>query len=142
MKIIQIMTPDPACCHPETSLQQVAQMMVDYDCGEIPVVERGAKVPVGVVTDRDIVCRALAQGLNPLEMSAADCMSSPCITVTQEMTVDRCCTLMEEHQLRRIVVVDDKGEICGIVAQADLAQVHSPKQVGEVVREVSQPRAA
>src|SRR6266568_4202653 len=76
MKVRDMMTGDPACCTAETSLPEVARMMVDRDCGEIPVVDNtSSKVPIGVVTDRDIVCRTVANGLNPLDLTAADCMS-------------------------------------------------------------------
>ena len=75
MHVKDIMTPDPAVCTPDTGLPAVAQMMVDNDCGEIPVVENMRnRLPVGVITDRDITCRTVARGLNPLEMIASDCM--------------------------------------------------------------------
>ncbi len=107
MKIQEIMTPNPACCGPETNLGEVARLMVDHDCGEIPVVRNGK--PVGVITDRDIAARAVAAGRNPLEMKASDLMSSPVITVTPSTDVDDCCDTMEEHQIRRVPVVDDAG---------------------------------
>ena len=59
-----VMTPDPACCTPETPLEQIAKMMAQSDCGEIPVIDP-AEHPIGVVTDRDIVCRVVAEGKNP-----------------------------------------------------------------------------
>jgi CBS domain-containing protein len=138
MQVKDIMTRDPACCTPDTNLQEVARLMVEHDCGEIPVIEnRQSMKPVGVVTDRDICCRTVAEGKNPLEMTAGDCMSSPCVTVAPEMSVEDCCQAMEENQIRRVLVVDEKGACCGIVAQADIAQ-HAPKQeTAEVVKEVS-----
>jgi CBS domain-containing protein len=66
MNVGEIMTKDPACCTPDTGLQEVAQMMVDCDCGCIPVVDsEGSKMPVGMITDRDITCRVVAKGQNP-----------------------------------------------------------------------------
>ena len=66
MQVKEVMTADPACCISETTLTEVAKMMVDNDCGEIPVVESNeSKLPIGVITDRDIVCRTVALGLNP-----------------------------------------------------------------------------
>ena len=92
--------------------------------------------PVGIVTDRDICCRTVAEGKNPLEMRAGDCMSSPCVTVTPEMSVEDCCRMMEE-KIRRVPVVDERDACCGIVAQADIAR-HAPEQeTAEVVKEVS-----
>jgi CBS domain-containing protein len=138
MNVKEIMSFDPACCTRETALQDVAVLMVENDCGEIPVVDNAqSKRPVGVVTDRDIVCRTVALGKNPLELKARDCMSSPPVTVTPETAVDDCCQLMEENQLRRIVVVDASGTCCGIVSQADIARNASKSDAGEVVKEVS-----
>jgi CBS domain-containing protein len=96
--------------------------------------------PVGVITDRDITCRSVAMGNNPLEMTAGDCMSSPCITVTPEMSVEDCCQVMEENQVRRVPVVDESGACCGIVAQADIAQHASKRETARVVKEISAPR--
>jgi CBS domain-containing protein len=114
--------------------------MVEHDCGESPVVQSKQNMKlVGVITDRDITCRTVAVGKNPLEMTAGDCMSSPCITVTPEMSVEDCCQVMEANQVRRVPVVDESGACCGIVAQADIAQHASKRETGRVVREVSQP---
>jgi CBS domain-containing protein len=138
MKVKEIMSKDPACCTRETSLQDVAILMVEHDCGEIPVVDNmQSKRPVGVVTDRDITCRTVALGKNPLELRARDCMSSPAVTVTPETAVDDCCKLMEENQLRRVPVVDESGCCCGIVSQADIASNASKGDAGEMVKEVS-----
>ena len=138
MKVSEIMTKDPACCTPETGLRDVARLMVEHDCGEIPVVDSKRTMrPVGVVTDRDIVVRCVAEGRNPVESEAGDVMSSPVVTVTPEAAVDEVADTMEEHQLRRVPVVDEAGTICGIVAQADIARHAHPREVAEVVREVS-----
>ena len=138
MKVKEIMSKDPACCTRESSLQDVAILMLEHDCGEIPVVDNmQSKRPVGVVTDRDITIRTVALGKNPLELRARDCMSSPAVTVTPETTVDDCCTLMEENQLRRVPVVDESGCCCGIVSQADIARNASNKDAGELVKDVS-----
>mgnify|MGYP003297538251 CR=1 FL=1 len=89
MIVKEVMTPDPACCTAETNLQEVAKLMVDHDCGEIPVVDnQSTKKPIGVITDRDIVIRAVAKGNNPLDLTAADCMTEPCVTVTPEMLIE------------------------------------------------------
>jgi CBS domain-containing protein len=138
MKVKEIMSKDPACCTRESSLQDVAILMSEHDCGEIPVVDNmQSKRPVGVVTDRDITIRTVALGKNPLELRARDCMSSPAVTVTPETTVDDCCALMEDNQLRRVPVVDESGCCCGIVSQADIARNASKKDAGELVKDVS-----
>ena len=118
-------------------------MMVDCDCGEIPVVESNlSKLAIGVVTDRDIVCRAVANGLNPLDLTAGDCMTKPIVTATPEMSLEECCLLMEGNLVRRLPVVDDRGACVGMIAVADVA-LHTGKNVaGHIVREVSTPTPA
>lgn len=143
MNVKDVMTTDPACCIPEAGLQEVAQLMIDHDCGEIPVVEnKETKRPIGVITDRDIVCRAVAKGLSPLDLTAADCMTRPCVTVTPEMSVGACAWLMEDKKIRRVPVVDADGCCCGIVALADIALRGKTGVTAEVVKEVSEPTSA
>jgi CBS domain-containing protein len=143
MQVKDVMTPDPACCDRDTNLQEVAQMMVDNDCGEIPVVEsKDTKQPVGVITDRDIVCRSVAKGKNPLDLTAGDCMTTPCVTVTPETSIEDCSKVLEDNKIRRVPVVDASGGCCGIVALADIALQARENVVNEVVKEVSSPGAA
>ena len=140
MTVRDVMTANPSCCTMETSLEEVGRMMVECDCGEIPVVERrDLRKIVGVVTDRDIVTRAVAKGLNPLMQSAASVMSSPAVTIREHDELDEVIRMMETHQIRRVPVVDQNGEVCGIVSLADIARRDSRKQTGELVREVSTP---
>ena len=134
-----VMSPDLACCFPDASLIDVARLMVAHDCGEIPVLDPKTKAPIGVVTDRDIVCRTIAERKNPLDLHASDCMSAPVITVTPDMPLDRCCALFEEHMIRRAPVVDDRGRCCGVVSQADVATKASPELSAEMLHQVSQP---
>ena len=138
MQVKEIMTADPACCTSENGLQEVAQMMVDNDCGEIPVVEnRKNNLPIGVITDRDIVCRTVARGLNPLDLTVADCMSKPCVTVTPDMSVEECSRILEGNKIRRVPVVDADGSCCGIVALADIVLHARSSVAADVVKEVS-----
>jgi CBS domain-containing protein len=141
MKVKDIMSRDPVCCTAEATLQEVARAMVDRDCGEIPVVDSDASLrPVGVITDRDITCRAVAAGRDTLQMTAAECMTTPCVTVTPETELAECCRIMEEKQIRRVLVVDAGGRVCGVLAQADIARHAPERETGRVVHEVSQPR--
>ena len=143
MLIKEVMTPEPACCGPDASLREVASLMVQHDCGEIPVIENAqSRRPIGVITDRDIVCRTVAEGRNPLEMTAGECMTSAVVTVTSDQSIEDCCDIMERHQIRRVPVVDAQGGCCGIVSQADIARRVSQRQAGEVVHDVSKPSAA
>ncbi|MGH9197162.1 MAG: CBS domain-containing protein [Acidimicrobiia bacterium] len=122
-----IMTLNPACCTPNTGLRDAAKLMVEHDCGEIPVVESmelesvGTLRPVGMITDRDISCRAVAQGKNALEMTVAECMTTPCVTLPEKADLEHCCAVLEQYQIRRAPVVDRDGRLCGIVSQADIA---------------------
>ena len=138
MRIEEVMTREPACCTPETGLREIAQMMVEYDCGQIPLVTSTSDPKVlGVVTDRDIVSRIVALGRNPIDLQASACMSQPAVTVRADQSVDECIRVMEVHRIRRVPVVDGDGLMCGIVSQADIAQYASPASTGELVKEVS-----
>jgi CBS domain-containing protein len=131
-----VMTTDPACCTPQTTLDQVARMMVQNNCGEIPIVDVNDQ-PVGVVTDRDIVCRVVADGKNPMAHTAESCMSQPVVTVRADDTLAEVVATMEKHQIRRVPVVDERGCCAGIISQADVAWAEPLPEVGELVREVS-----
>jgi len=114
-------------------------MMMQCDCGEIPVVDsRESMRPIGVITDRDITIRVVAEGRNPLEMKTSDCMTQPCITVSADGSIMDCIQLLEKHQIRRIPVVDARGRCCGIVSQADVAR-RIDHHAAEVLKQVSQP---
>ena len=139
MKVREVMTKDPTCCTPDTSLVEVAQMMVRCDCGAIPVCDPATKQPVGMVTDRDIVVRAVAGGLAPADLRASDCMTSPVVTITDDTELEDCLERMQAAKVRRMIVVDRNGNLCGIVAQADISQRASRKDAGELVRKVSEP---
>ena len=139
MQVREVMTKGPVCCLPDTSLKDVARLMLEFDCGQIPVVDSDARRPIGVITDRDITCRAVARGRSPLTLSAKDCMTSPAVTVTPDTSVEECCRLMEERQVRRLPVVDEGGACCGIVSQADLALRMANGVCAYVVREISRP---
>ena len=131
-----VMTSNPACCTPETPLEQVAKLMIQHDCGEIPVIDSAEQV-VGVVTDRDIVCRTVAQGKNPLAYTAEICMSDPVITVFEDTALAEVLATMEKHQIRRLPVVDHEGRCAGMISQSDVAWVGGEHQVAELVREIS-----
>lgn len=138
----RVMTANPACCTGDTPLRDVARMMVENDCGEIPVVDsRDSGRPVGVVTDRDIAVRMVAEGRDTGSACASDCMSSPVTTVQSTATLADCAQAMEQNQIRRVVVVDNGGAVCGIVSQADIALAGHDRTTGEMVQQVSRPTA-
>jgi CBS domain-containing protein len=110
--------------------------MVEADCGEIPITD-GSNRLVGVVTDRDIVCRVVAKGKNPAAVTAGEIMSEPVVVVRENTPLDQVLSVMEENQIRRVPVVDGSGCCCGIISQADIAMVAKENETGELVREVS-----
>ena len=140
MNVGEIMTKDPSCCAPEASLQEVAKLMVDNDCGCIPVVDKSNK-PLGMITDRDITVRVIAKGLDPLGLTARDAMTPSVVSVTPDTSIEECCNKMEESQIRRIAVVDKDGACCGMIAQADIANNAGDRTTAEVVQEVSKTAA-
>jgi len=138
MLVSEIMTKNPACCTSETSLQEVAKMMVDNDCGCIPVVDsESGKKPIGMITDRDITIRTVAEGKNPLDLTAADAMSNDAVTVTPDTSIEDCSNLMEDKQIRRVAVVDENGGCCGMVALADVVNSVGQQDTSDLIKEVS-----
>lgn len=138
MSVSSVMTDNPACCTPSTLVSDVARMMVDNDCGEIPVVEdlAGRRL-AGVITDRDIATRVVATGKNSAEARACDCMTTSCVTVSPDTTLEACCELMESNKIRRVPVVDAEGGVVGIVSLADIVRTAATSTTAAVVKEVS-----
>jgi CBS domain-containing protein len=145
MRAQDIMTISPACVTPDEKLRKAAQLMADSDCGCIPVVDAGDnRRVVGVVTDRDIAIRGVAQGKGP-DTKVADVMTADaecCLPDDDIETVER---IMADRQVRRVVIVDDDGYCVGIVAQADLARASgkqgdvTKQDVARVVERISEP---
>ncbi|HVZ23022.1 MAG TPA: CBS domain-containing protein [Vicinamibacterales bacterium] len=131
-----VMTPNPARCSSETTLDQIARLMVEYNCGEIVIVDV-ADTPVGVITDRDIVCRIVAEGKNPMGYPALSCMSEPVITVSLTATLDEIVGTMETHQVRRLPVVDADGSCVGMIALADLVSQLPARMVSDLLEHIS-----
>lgn len=140
MRVTDIMTADPACCTEDSTLPEVARLMKDNDCGEIPVVDNlETRRLVGVITDRDIACRAVAEGFDVTATSVGDVMTKNALSCDQETGVNECREKMEDHQIRRMPIVDAQGRVCGIVAQADFARHASTRHTAELVKDVSRP---
>jgi CBS domain-containing protein len=136
-----IMTATPACCTPDTPLPEVARQMVEHDCGAIPIVEDAmGKQVVGILTDRDIVTRTVAERRDPMDLKARDVMTPNVATVNENSSLSEVAEIMEQRQVRRIPVVDAQNCCVGIVSQADLARKGPEDMTAEMVREVSQPR--
>lgn len=146
MQVREIMTESPKCAEPSTPLQQIAQMMIECDCGGIPICTNNKLV--GFVTDRDIVCRILAKDMNPLQYKAQDAMTTDLHTITPDMSVDEVVHLMQRFKVRRAPVVNQQGQLVGIVAQADILrkavqrQPEMMEEVEETVATISEPKSA
>jgi CBS domain-containing protein len=133
-----IMTRQVVTCTPQNTVLEAAVLLATNDCGILPVIDdqRGRK-PIGVLTDRDIVCRVVAQGKDPAATRVSDCMSTPVACVQADVRVEECVRLLADNHIRRLVVVDDDGSCCGIIAQADVARFLPQETAGQLVREVS-----
>lgn len=140
-RVTSVMTANPASCSPQTPLRDVAQMMIQNDCGEIPVVD-DQNMPMGVVTDRDIAVRIVAEGRDTNAACAADAMSSPARTLPEDSSLKDAVCLMEAAKIRRVPVVNASGKLSGIVSIADIALAGKKTATAEVVKEVSEPGAA
>lgn len=138
MKIGEIMTSSPACCVRDTKLEDIARLMILKNCGAIPVVDNVQTFkPIGIVTDRDITCRSLGNGRNPMNLAAKDVMTINPLSLTADTSVEKCCEVMERRAIRRMLVVDDAGKCAGIVAQADIARFAPEHQTAELVKDIS-----
>lgn len=142
MQAREIMTDNPTCCTPSDSLQAAARMMMDSNVGLLPVVEsRDNPRLVGVISDRDIVCRVVAQGKDCTSTRVQEAMSSGRLwTAMPNTMIDEVLDRMEEGQVRRIPVVDDNGLVQGIISTADIAlEIDEPEEIAEVFEQISEP---
>jgi CBS domain-containing protein len=129
-----VMTPNPRTVTPETGVVEAAKLMTNEDVGPLPVVDGGELV--GIVTDRDLVIRVIAEGRDPGSTLVGDVCSSKPVTVSPDDDVSHALTLLAQHQVRRLPVAEG-DQIVGIVAQADIAREESHEAVGEVVEDIS-----
>lgn len=143
VKAQDIMTANPACCTPDDTVQEAARLMQEHDCGCLPVVEdQESKRLVGVVTDRDLACRCLAEGKSP-DTRVEEVMSADPSCCAPDDEIDEVERIMAERQVRRVPAIDEHGCCVGMVAQADLARREnrgiSDREVGRVVERISEP---
>ena len=144
MKVSEIMTKNPRTVSPDTPVPEAARVMKEEDVGLVPVVERvgGAETRgrlVGVVTDRDIAVRHVAEGRTG-DSPVSEVMSGGVRTCSPDDSVDDAMELMGREQIRRIPIVDERGSLVGVVAQADLARMaKNDRKVEETVEKISQP---
>ncbi|HZF67595.1 MAG TPA: CBS domain-containing protein, partial [Gemmatirosa sp.] len=133
-----IMTKHPQVVTPDTPVQEAARLMKSEDTGVLPVVEaQGSRRPVGVITDRDIALRVVAEGRS--QAMVRDAMSSSVRTAREDDDLKDVMELMASEQVRRVPIVDDRGELVGIVSQADIVLEGDDKRAEKTIERISQP---
>ena len=138
MKVREIMTANPACCVATDTAQHVAKMMGDRNVGSVPVVDDSqSRKLLGIITDRDLCLAIVAQGLNPTNTEIKPYVKKQPLSCRDGENLETCARLMQQHQIRRVPVVDNQGRVIGIVAQADLALKANPGTLQKTVREIS-----
>jgi CBS domain-containing protein len=140
-----VMTRSVITVHPDDSIQHAARMMSDCDCGAVPVVDWQGRM-MGMITDRDITVRMVANRADLSHARVSDCMTNQSFACHVSDSLDSCMRSMSNHKIRRMPIVDDRNRVVGIVSQADLAQ-HAMdshgrgerRRVGDVVGAISEP---
>ena len=139
----EVMTAEPICCVPDDAVAEVARVMRAQDVGSVPVVDdHQSRRLIGMLTDRDLTIRVIAEGRDPEETSVRDVMSLNPVSCQADDVYQEALRAMGENQLRRIPVVDGEGRLAGIIAQADVAtRLAEPSTTGAVVEAISEPAA-
>ena len=142
MKCKELMTKNPVCCLPNDIVVKAAQLMKRGDVGSIPIIDtEQTKKLVGMLTDRDLALRIVAEGRDPQTTKVEEVMTRKVVTCLPDDDLQKVLDLMAEHQLRRIPVLDSSNGIVGIIAQADMAtRFDHPKRTAVMVKEISEPK--
>lgn len=140
MKVREIMSQNPVSCCLQDTAQTVACTLRDQNIGSVPVLDdRESQQLVGIITDRDLCCGILGQGLDPATTVIESFVTRNLVTCRAEQSADSCARLMQVHQIRRILVIDGDGQCIGIVSQADMARSVPPDGLHKTVSEISRP---
>ena len=134
--IREIMTSNPSTVESEKSVVEAARIMKQEDAGVVPVTENGRLT--GMVTDRDIAIRVVAEGKDPQSTAVREVASTDLVTIDPQQDLDEALRLMAKHQVRRLPVVEEDGRLVGVVAQADVARKGDDTKTGQVVQEISE----
>jgi CBS domain-containing protein len=139
MKCSEVMTDNPVCCLPGDSVSQAARVMRREHVGPVPVVsDERTRELIGIVTDRDLAIKVVAESRDPNSTTVGDVMTNTIVACREDDDLSSAIAAMEEHQIRRIPVIDQDGRIVGIISQADVAtRVHEPEKTAEMVEEIS-----
>lgn len=135
-RIREIMTSNPSTIGPDKTVVDAARVMKQEDAGVVPVTENGRLT--GMVTDRDIAIRVVAEGKDPKSTTVQEVASKNLVTLDPEQDLDEALRLMAQHQVRRLPVVEEDGRLVGVVAQADVARHGDDTKTGQVVQEISE----
>ena len=135
----EIMTTNPECCLPSDPVIKAAQLMKSEDVGPIPIVkDKDGKRLAGIVTDRDLAIKVVAEARDPRTTPVEEVMTNDVVTCKENDDVDKALKLMQDYQVRRIPVVDKSDHLLGIIAQADVAtRSGSSRTTGKIVEQVS-----
>lgn len=134
-KVHEVMTDSPRCVTPETPISEAARLMKSEDVGSLPILE-GEKV-TGVVTDRDIVVRAVAEEKDPRGMPVREIASRELVTIRPDEDLSEALKLMASYQVRRLPVVDEDNRLVGVLSQADVATEAKEKDFAQMVEGIS-----
>jgi CBS domain-containing protein len=137
MQLKAIMTSPAATIAPESSLAEAAKKMLELDIGVLPVANGQAMV--GIVSDRDIAIRGVARGMDPERTAVREIMTKDVFTCQASVDVQEACNVMEQKQVRRLVVVDGGDTPVGVVSLGDIALHLRREQSGDVLKKVSEP---
>jgi CBS domain-containing protein len=133
--IKDVMTANPCSINADQSVAYAAKMMRDEDVGVAPIVQ-GEKL-IGMLTDRDIAIRVVAEGKDPEQVKVSDVASKQIVTIDPQQDLDEALRIMAKHQVRRLPVVEEDGRLVGVVAQADVAREGDDTKTGRLVEEIS-----
>ena len=142
-KCNEVMTKNPACCLSADAVSKAAQLMKKDNVGSIPVIEtEQSKKLVGIVTDRDLALKVVADGRDVKSTKVTEVMTHKVVTCHVDDDLQKAVDAMAEHQLRRMPVVDSEYKIVGIISQADVAtRANQPEETAKMVKDISQPTA-
>ena len=130
-QVSDVMTRDPVFSTPDATVESIAKMMAEANCGDVPICENG-KV-LGIVTDRDITCRTVARGKAPAKTLAREVMTILPVIIEESASLADAIAVMEAERVRRLPVVNRLGALVGVLSQVDIALRSSKRRAGELL---------
>ena len=139
MKVKQVMSKSLVCCTPTDSSRHAAELMKQHQIGALPIVQsQEKKLLLGIVTDRDLSIKLIAEGLG-VSIPVSEVMTSKPIACSADDSLEACESLMQKHKVRRIPVIDEQGQCVGMVAQADIVLHDDAKHIQRTLNAISAP---